>query len=535
MEDPKARRPQHTSDEADGQTERIGDILVRAGAITPEQLSLALKQQSEVGGMLGSVLVAMRLVDQSEVVRAVAEQLDLPVADLSHTQADPEAVKLVPADFCRRYHLVPMCQSDGVVTIAAAYPTNVVAMDLLRAVLAPRQVEVQVARESEIMDVLAGSSQLVEMIRDLPPGPQNIPYIEHTPGSEEIEGDADELAHLGRQRPIVSLVNHMISRAIDLRGSDVHIEPEDKLTLVRCRVDGVLHQMMELPKYVHRMVIARIKVMSNMDIVQSRAPQDGHCSIRLGTREAELRVSTLPLVHGEKAVLRIIPKGEAAPRLDSLGFSAEIVNGLKTMLGSNQGIIITTGPTGSGKTTTLHAALGHLQRQGSPNITAIEDPVERVLPGLNQMQINERAGLTFASALRSVLRQDPDVIMVGEMRDAETASIAFQSALTGHLVLSTLHTTDAVGAVTRLVDLGVDRSLIGAGLLGVVAQRLVRKICSHCKQPVAPGETLLAAAAPWLKATAGTMQFFQGDGCERCAFTGYHGRTAVAELLPMAT
>jgi len=205
------------------------------------------------------------------------------------------------------------------------------------------------------------------------------------------------------------------------------------------------------------------------------------------------------------------------------------------MLGNNQGIIIATGPTGCGKTTTLHAALAYLQQQGTPNITAIEDPVERVLPGLNQMQINDRVGVTFASALRSVLRQDPDVIMVGEMRDAETASMAFQSALTGHLVLSTLHTTDAVGAVTRLFDLGVDRSLISAGLLGVVAQRLVRTICPHCRQPVAPGDTLLATAAPWLAATTGTMRFFKGPGCERCAFTGYYGRTAVAELMTVTT
>jgi type IV pilus assembly protein PilB len=529
--DEAAGRPQHPTVYAGGPTERIGDILVRAGAITPEQLVVALKRRAETGGMLGSVLVAMGLVDQSDIVRAVAEQLELPVADLSHTDVDPAVVKLLPSDFCRRYRLVATRQDGNAVTVAAAYPTNVVAMDQVRAALAPRRVEVQVARESEIMDVLAGASELVQMIQDLPTGPQDIPYIDHMRSQEEIEGAAEELASLGSQRPIVSLVNHIVSRAIDMRASDVHVEPEDKLTLVRYRIDGILHQMLELPKYVHRMVIARIKVMSGMDIVQSRVPQDGHCSIRFGTREAELRISTLPLVHGEKAVLRIIPRGEAAPELDSLGLSVRDLHAIKSMLKSTQGIIIATGPTGSGKTTTLHAALAHLQRQGTPNITAIEDPVERVLPGLNQMQINERAGVTFASALRSVLRQDPDVIMVGEMRDAETASIAFQSALTGHLVLSTLHTTNAVGAITRLFDLGIDRSLISAGLLGIIAQRLVRAICPHCKQPVAPGDTLLATAAPWLTATAGTMRFFHGVGCERCSFTGYYGRTAVGEVL----
>jgi type IV pilus assembly protein PilB len=535
VQQPIAEHPRHTADGAEGPTERIGEILVRSGAITPEQLSLALKRKSESDEMLGSVLISMRLVDQADIVQAVAQQLNIPVADLSHSDIDPAAVKLVPIDFCRRYRVVPIRQSGEVVTIAAAYPTNVVAMDLVRAVLAPRRVEVTVARESEIMDVLAGASNLVQMIRDLPTGPQDIPYIEHTPGQEEIEGEAEELASLGGQRPIVSLVNHMVSRALDMRASDIHIEPDDKLTLVRCRVDGVLHHMMELPKYVHRMVIARIKVMSGMDIVQSRAPQDGHCSIRFGTREAELRISTLPLVHGEKAVLRLIPRDQAAPGLDTLGFSVQVLDSIRRMLGSNQGIILVTGPTGSGKTTTLHAALGQLQQNGEPNITAIEDPVERLLPGLNQMQINERAGVTFASALRSVLRQDPDVIMVGEMRDAETASIAFQSALTGHLVLSTLHTTDAVGAIIRLFDLGVDRSLISAGLLGVVAQRLVRRICGHCKQPVAPDETLLLAAVPWLSSTRATMRFFKGEGCERCAFTGYYGRTAIAELLPVTT
>lgn len=528
------RKPPYTVADDGAPTERIGDILVRAGVITPEQLSIALQRQGETGGMLGSVLVAMRLVDQADVARAVAKQLRLPLADLSHRQIDPAAVKLLPVDFSRRYRLVPVEQTSEAVTIAAAYPTNVVAMDLVRAVLAPRVIRVEVARESEILDVIAGACELVQMIHELP-GPQDIPHVEHTRSTEEIEGSPDELASLGSQRPIVSLVNHIISRAIDMRASDVHIEPEEKLTLVRYRVDGVLHQVLELPKYVHRMVVARIKVMSGMDIAQSRAPQDGHCSIRFGIREAELRVSTLPLVQGEKAVLRIIARDEAAPQIDSLGFSVHDLNSIEGMLRSNQGIIIATGPTGCGKSTTLHAALSYLQHQGTSNITAIEDPVERTIPGLNQMQINERAGVTFASALRSVLRQDPDVIMVGEMRDTETASIAFQSALTGHLVLSTLHTTNAVGAITRLLDLGIGRSLIGAALLGIVAQRLVRTICTHCKQPVAPTETLLAAATPWLAVTKGTVQFFRGEGCERCAFTGYYGRTVMAEILVVNT
>ncbi len=506
-----ARRPGATQP-------RLGEILLCAGLINEDQLAEALERQRETGERLGRILVSLGYVSDDQVADALAGQLGLKRVRLGSQPIDTQAMGLLDADFSRR-HRVAVISRDGQRLLAVTpNPLDLSTIDEVRRRLSDYDVEIGVVSEREFAQ-LEGTLSTV----------QGLPsQVVHELGGP-VRSDPETLERVGKQKPAARLVERIITRAISERASDVHIEPHGTSTLVRFRVDGVLRDIMRLPKSVHKMVVARIKVLSNLDIAVNHVPQDGHFRWAENGESMDIRVSTLPVVGGEKVVMRLLGSSELKITLDEIGFPPEMVERFRAVLDKPQGMILVTGPTGSGKTTTLYAALEYILRR-RPNITTIEDPVERDIVGLNQVQVNEKRGLTFLTALRAILRQDPDVIMIGETRDAETARTAFQAALTGHLVLTTLHTNDAAAAITRLVDLGLPTYLIAATLLGSLAQRLVRRVCDHCARwvPVKPfyRERLCQV---------GICEEIEmervGTGCDKCRQTGFIGRIAIGELI----
>ncbi|MDI6871880.1 MAG: ATPase, T2SS/T4P/T4SS family [Bacillota bacterium] len=511
---------------------RLGELLVEVGLISPDQLKTALDYQKQQGIRLGKALVELKLLSEEQLVEALEFQLGIPKVDLSRVVVSPEVIGLVAQPFARRHQVLPLRRTGNKLVVAMADPFNVVAVDDLRQ-RTGLEIEVVLATETELTEALNrhygvnGAAEAV--LRNLE---QEEPAAEEE--GEEAES-ADKLRQLSDDAPIVTLVNLIINQAVRDRASDIHIEPGEKDVRVRYRIDGMLHEVMRPPKRTQAGVVTRIKVLGRMDIAERRIPQDGQVKLTVDGREVELRISTLPTTFGEKAVLRILRSTANVKRIGDLALSERNLEYFRNALCHSHGMILVTGPTGSGKTTTLYTAL---QEVNSPerNVVTLEDPVERALVGVNQVQINPKAGLTFATALRALLRQDPDVIMVGEIRDLETARLAVQAALTGHLVFSTLHTNDAVATLVRLVDMGVEPFLVGSSVRLILAQRLVRAVCESCREAyeATPREIILAGlAATEEEAGAQKLRLYRGKGCPRCRQTGYFDRLAIHEVLPV--
>ncbi len=491
----------------------LGLRLLEKGLINNEQLAEALRVQSRRGGQLGHILVRMGVISEEELTKVLGIE-ELSPAD----KIDKDLIGLVPEQLIRRYKLFPIKKTGNRFFVAMADPLNVMAIDDLR-LLTGFDIEPLAASEKDINKIIEkhfGLPEVERAMQDLGIEPE---IAEPDEPKEDVIID---------EAPVIRLVNSLINRAVEEEASDIHIEPFEHGIRVRYRVDGILREVMKLPRKIIFAVVSRIKVMANLDIAERRTPQDGRIPIKLPGHDLDLRISTMPNIYGEKVVIRILYKESIKNyTLEKLGLSEYNLERFTAFIRSSYGMVLVTGPTGSGKTTTLYTALNVINTIDQ-NIITVEDPVEYMLDGINQAQVNVKAGITFASYLRSILRQDPDIIMIGEIRDYETAEIAVQAAITGHLVLTTLHTNDAPGAVTRLIDMGVAPFMIASSLLGAVAQRLVRRICDNCRQEYVPEESEIAYAG----LPAGTV-LYSGAGCEKCNFTGYRGRIAIYEVMTM--
>ncbi|HEV3214726.1 MAG TPA: ATPase, T2SS/T4P/T4SS family [Vicinamibacterales bacterium] len=523
---------------------KIGECLIQAGLISETDLQIALAEHKRTGDRLGAVLVRMNLATEKQIAKALAHQLGFAYINLVENPPDATAVVLIPKDVSMKRACIAVGLEKNLLTVAMADPLLFSLVQDLEFQTGYRIKQV-VATTAEILDAIqkcypdkaltrapAPAAGLMQTPRARAAS-QEPPRAETSLSrrtDEEVFEPVSGLKEKSETAPIVDLVDLVVRSAIRSHASDIHIEPLEKGVLVRHRLDGLLKEVMDLPKWVHEGLIARLKIMAGMDIAEKRLPQDGR--IRVSTEddtEVNFRVSTLRTLYGEKVVLRVLDHRKGVPPLEELGFSAVSLEELRHFLRHQHGMILVVGPTGSGKTTTLCSALTSLKTENS-NIITIEDPVEYQLPGINQTQINDKIKLTFASALRSILRQDPDVILVGEIRDNETAKIAMQAAQTGHLVLSTLHTDDAPSTVTRLTDIGVEPFVTGSALIGVVAQRLVRRLCMSCRRQYTPESDVLRSLSI-SDSDAGSVPFYKAVGCDQCNHTGYRGRVGIYEVL----
>ena len=513
---------------------RLGDLLVREGLINQEQLQRALTEQKGTNEKLGSILIRHSVITEDQLVAFLSKQYGIPSITLSQLDIDADVLKLVPAQIAKKYEVLPIKRTGNSLTLAMADPTNVFAVDDV-GFMTNLQVIPVVASQGAIRKAIdrlyeAQGSGMAEVISEMEGTAGDVEVVE---GDEESWTKADifELKESADEAPVVRLVNMILVDAIRRGASDIHLEPYEKVFRVRFRVDGVLHEIMTPPKRLETALTSRVKIMSTMDIAERRLPQDGRIKLRYNQREIDFRVSTLPTIFGEKTVLRILDKESLQLDLTMLGFDAWSLEQFNKAIHQPYGMILITGPTGSGKTTTLYSAI-HTINSPDVNIMTAEDPVEYNLKGVNQVQINEGIGRTFGAALRSFLRQDPDVILVGETRDLETAQIGIRAALTGHLVLSTLHTNDCPGTVARLLDMGIPPFLVSSALTLILAQRLGRKICKDCKQPYEADEESLVPYGH-VPQGLGKVQFYKGKGCHTCSFTGMKGRVAVYEVMPI--
>lgn len=497
---------------------RLGDILQEQGLLTEEELAMALEDQAITGDRLGKSLVRLGLVSDSQVADALSEHLKMERVDFARRYLSPEIIDLIPPTVITTKHVLPLEIQDGMLIVAMADPLDINIIDDLQRITG-RIIKPLVATEEEIAEAFQRTRNIAHSAQEL---------IEGFAQEEETTEVEDSQDYLG-DAPGVKLANLILEQAITQKASDIHLEPHETKMRVRYRVDGLLRDIMEIPRQLQGDVNSRIKIMAGLDITERRKPQDGRIQMQFGGLEVDMRVSSLPTVYGEKLVLRLLHKSSHLLELEDFGFTPHNLAKVKQMLRLNQGLILVTGPTGSGKTTTLY---GFLNRLNSPekNIVTVEDPVEYRLDGVNHVQVNPRVGLNFATGLRTVLRQDPDVIMVGEIRDEETAEIAVRSALTGHLVLSTLHTNSAVATVSRLLNMGLESYLLGSTIIGIVAQRLVRSICSDCKEPVKLEDPLLLNYIRSLNLEIPEV-VYRGKGCPLCNNTGYRGRSAIGEVL----
>ena len=503
---------------------RIGELLIERTSLASGQLERALRLQGESGQRLGEVLVSLGLIAERDLAEALAAQLGLEVTASDAYPVAPVASGRVSPDFLKQVKAVPVVEHPDHIVVAMSDPRDQYTLDALRLALG-RPVVAQAGVMSEIESAID---------RQYGDGASSMEQIVHDIGGDE-ERDLDDIQHLrdlASEAPIIRVVNLMIARALDTRASDIHVEPFDAHLKVRYRIDGVLREVEAPPVRSTAAVISRIKVMANLNIAERRLPQDGRIKLRIEGREVDLRISTVPTMHGESVVMRILDKDRVPLDFHALGFHGRTLQAFDEVLRKPQGIVLVTGPTGSGKTTTLYAALQTLNTP-ERKILTVEDPVEYQLEGINQIHVRPQIGLSFAAALRSILRQDPDVIMVGEMRDLETAKIAVQSALTGHKVFSTLHTNDAASSVTRLLDMGVEDYLVSSTVNGVVAQRLVRMLCDVCKQPHEMPDALIAELDLVRLADGAPINLYRPGGCAQCDQTGYRGRTTIIELLMM--
>ena len=506
---------------------RLGDLLVNAGVITDEQLGDMLKRQKETGKRLGETLIDEGIITERQLINALTEQLGVDFIDLTELELDPELVNLVPRGLAKKYSVVPVRVRGDELSLAMADPLNFIATEEVGAASRKRiipMIATQSAVDHAISDLYGteGAKRAIrEMQRETAEGGQQFVI-----GGVQTAELADDT---GSQAPSIRLVNNIIERGITERASDIHIEPQDDCVRVRNRVDGMLREVFTVPKELQSSLISRIKVMCGMDVTERRIPQDGRAIVRVRMHEVDLRISTLPTVNGEKVVLRLLSRENNLETPEDLGFYGHNLELYNELISSNQGIVLLSGPTGSGKSSTLFTMIQRLNTE-AVNIVTLEDPVEYNIVGVNQVQVNDKAGTTFASGLRSILRQDPDIISVGEIRDAETADIALRAAVTGHLVLSTVHTNDAVSAIDRLDDIGVAPYMVASALRGVIAQRLVRRICPHCKEAYTPSKEELELLG-LDNASSQRVQFYRGTGCSECFGSGYRGRTVVAEVL----
>jgi len=498
---------------------KLGELLLREGVITERQLRDALEVHRASGNPLGGVLVGLGYATNGAILSVMARQIGIRYVDFTNTHPDPQAVAAVPRDLAVRYTLMPLEIVDGQLVVAMTDPHNVLALDDLR-VITGHDVTPAIATRDDIVRAIDEYYRMATTLDDR----------ELVTEGLEITSLSD-LTEVTDDAPIVKLVNYIINKAVADRASDIHIEPQEHDLRVRYRIDGVLHEVMRSPKSTQSAIISRFKIMAELDIAETRKPQDGHTALTIGNHQMDFRVSTLPTVYGERVVLRILRKDNILLRLEDLGFLAESLERFESSFRKPYGAILITGPTGSGKSTTLYAAINVLN-DVSKHILTVEDPVEYHLAGVNQVQTNTRAGLTFARALRSFLRCSPDIILVGEIRDTETAKIAIESALTGHLVLSTLHTNDAASAATRLTEMGVEPFLVASSLDCVLAQRLARRLCPDCKEEYTPSARLLIDAG--YPEDALPERLWRPVGCRKCSNTGYRSRLGLHEVMLMS-
>jgi len=524
MADPKIGQPV---------SRRLGDLLVREGLIDTEQLARALQEQKGSNDKLGGILVKLNFVTEEKLMAFLSRQYGIQSITLSQLDVDPEVLKLVPEQIARKYEVLPIRRQGNQVTLAMADPTNVFALDNV-GFMTNLQVVPVVASQAAIRAAIDRSYDNKGDIADIVSEMEGASDVELVEGEEESLAKIDvfELKESADEAPVVRLINMILVDAIRRGASDIHLEPYEKVFRVRFRVDGVLHEIMTPPKRLEAALTSRVKIMASLDIAERRLPQDGRIKLRFNQREIDFRVSTLPTIFGEKTVMRILDKDSLQLDLTMLGFDSWSLEQFTKAINSPYGMILITGPTGSGKTTTLYSAI-HTINSPDINIMTAEDPVEYNLKGVNQVQVNEEIGRTFAGALRAFLRQDPDVILVGETRDLETAQIGIRAALTGHLVLTTLHTNDSPSTVARLLDMGIPPFLVSSSLMLILAQRLGRRVCKDCKQPFEADEETLVPYGH-IPQGLGKLTFFKGKGCSTCSFTGMKGRVAIYEVMPIS-
>jgi general secretion pathway protein E len=504
---------------------KIGQILLTKTSLTEAQLREALQVQKEKGGRLGEILVQKKYLQPQEILVALGLQLGIPcIKEIDVNHVNPDWVTEIPIAYARQYEVLPIAIDEVGVTVAISDPFNVQCLDDLRVIFL-KEVKPVLCEGKVILDAINRVYERVRqnLMQDIDENPEEYEY--------DLEEPVDLLEASENDAPIIKFVNSLMFRAIKEKASDIHIEPYEREMVVRLRIDGVLHDIARPPKQLHAGVSSRIKLMGELDIAEKRLPQDGRLKIKIAGKDVDIRLSVIPTQHGERLVLRILDKSSVRLDLADLGFDVETIRAIHNLIHKKHGIILVTGPTGSGKTTTLYASLTRINSV-ERNIITVEDPIEYDLKGVGQIQVNAKIGLTFASGLRSILRQDPDVIMVGEIRDKETAEIAIQASLTGHLVFATIHTNDAPGAVTRLIDMGVEPFLVSSSLLAVLAQRLMRKVCSRCKEQYIPTSEELLNVGLNPESFAG-QKVIRGKGCAECAGTGYKGRMVVHELMFM--
>lgn len=514
----------------------FGDFLVERGVIAPEQLRKALQEQKQKGDRLEQTIVRLKYAEGEPVLKSLAEYFNLPYVDLDTYIIDEEITKIIPEEMAIRHTLIPIFKIGNTLTIALSDPLNIHALDEVKN-RAKTDLEIVVSTEEKIKKAIerhyggAASTVLENTLRQFTG--QSISGVSTEPTDYRKTYDLsvkEPLPGITEDAPASKLFDLVMIQAIKDRASDIHIEPDEKALRIRLRIDGFLYEFLTLPKQVHPSLTSRIKVLAEMDIAETRLPQDGNLNVKLDNRGFEIRVSTFPTIYGENVVLRILDQTSSLMKLEDLGFTENMLIRYKQLIKKPNGIILVTGPTGSGKTTTLYASLNMINSL-EKNIITIEDPVEYRLALIRQTQVNLKAGITFAKGLRSILRQDPDVVMVGEIRDLETAEVTVQAALTGHMVVSTLHTNDAPEAITRLKDIGVEPYLISSSVIGVLAQRLIRNICPQCRVPYQTDQSMLAKLSEYFPELKEPITLYKGKGCKNCKQSGYWGRTGIFELL----
>jgi general secretion pathway protein E len=529
MREPTEVRPPRSTAQTSMVGRPLGEILRSVAGLTEAALEEGLRAQADEGGRLGEVLIARKAVSADDVAKALALQLDLPYhAQISLDAVDAELVRQVPINFAKQALILPLGLEGESVALLVGDPLDTTVLDHARMLL-QRNVSPHVATPAVIVDAINGVydravNEAEQLVGEMEA--QDLQSLAH-----ELE-EPQDLLDTDDEAPIIRLVNSLLFRAAKERASDIHIEPMERELLVRFRIDGVLQEIIKPPKRYQNSIVSRVKVMGQLNIAEKRLPQDGRIRIKLAGRDIDIRLSTIPCTFGERIVMRLLDKNTTLLDLTDIGMGRDTMNGMDQVIRRSHGIILVTGPTGSGKTTTLYAALSRINTPDL-NILTVEDPVEYQIRGISQMAINPKIGLSFAAGLRSFLRQDPDVIMVGEIRDRETAEIAIQASLTGHLVFSTVHTNDAASAITRLVDMGVEPFLVASSLMAVMAQRLVRRVCPHCREAYQPTAEELkeVALTPAAVARAGNPTIYRAKGCDACGGTGFRGRTGIYELL----
>jgi general secretion pathway protein E len=505
----------------------IAEIIQEKRGFSPEAMAELLQGQAEKGKSLASFLIQKEVMEEEDLLKALAAKLRIPyIKNLEAEGLDPSLISKLPIAFSKKHKVVPVKMEDGVLTVATLDPLNYEPLDDLRLILGCREVRVVLSREREVLQAI---NRFYEQSADTP---EEMIQSLDTEVSDRLLQELEEtqdLLDVSDEAPVIKLVNLILFQAVKERASDIHIEPFQKELKVRYRIDGILYQRLNPPKRYQSAIISRLKIMAKLDIAEKRLPQDGRIPIKIADKDIDIRVSIVPTTFGERVVLRLLDKSSAHFGVEEIGLSRDMLQNLKDLINRPNGMLLVTGPTGSGKTTTLYASLSRINTPDK-NIITIEDPVEYQLWGIGQIQVNPKIGLTFARGLRSVLRHDPDVILVGEIRDAETAEIAIQSSLTGHLVFSTLHTNDAASAVTRLVDMGIEPFLVASVIRAILAQRLIRVICPECKEGYIPEAEVLREIGI-VPSQLERKMVYQGKGCPACSETGYRGRTGIYEML----